>query len=72
VTDPAVCDGLLPLMHWQKEDNCEAWSPEKQVQPTNKSREEETHVGTVMHYNHKAEQQKQLAKSKAGSFINCC
>ena len=46
-------------MHWQKEDHCEAWSPEKQVQPTNKSREEETHVGTVMHYNQKAEQLKQ-------------
>lgn len=40
--------GLLPLMHWQKEHNFEALSPENQVQPTNKSREEETHVGTVM------------------------
>lgn len=26
----------LPLMHWRKEHNFEAWSPENQVQPTNK------------------------------------
>lgn len=38
----------LPLMHWQKEHNFEALSPENQVQPTNKGREEEEeiHVGT--------------------------
>ncbi|KAI4803326.1 hypothetical protein KUCAC02_006877 [Chaenocephalus aceratus] len=53
------------LQQDQKEHHFKAWSPEKQVQPTNKSREEETRVGTVMHYNHKAEQQTQLAKSKA-------
>lgn len=34
-------------MHWQKEHNFEALSPENQVQPTNKGREEEEiHVGT--------------------------
>ena len=36
--------GFLPLMHWQREHNSEVLSPENLVQPTNRSRQEETQV----------------------------